>query len=220
MKQTAIVIGATGLIGSAVIEQLVALKNVSNIIAINRRSVEYSSAKVHNQIVDFEHLKDYASLFKGNMLFSCLGTTRTKAGSIEAQRKVDYYYQLTAAQLAVNNEVDQYLLVSSSGANTHSSNPYLKMKGDLEHSVITLPFKRISIFQPSVLMGEREVFRLGEKLGGWALSLASNIPGLGRYRPIFGEQVAAKMVQVSQQNKQPPENNIEYFQLDEIFIED
>ncbi|NJN48102.1 MAG: hypothetical protein HC808_18300 [Candidatus Competibacteraceae bacterium] len=105
-----------------------------------------------------------------------------------------------------------YLLVSSSGANEKSNNPYLKMKGELECKIQALPFERISIFQPSLLIGERADFRLAEKLGNWVLPVLCAIPGLQRYRPIHGEQVAAKMIQVSQQ----PGRGLERFRLDEI----
>ncbi len=127
---------------------------------------------------------------------------------------VGHDYQFKAAQLAANKGVHHYLLVSSSVANDQSNNPYLKMKGELEQGIKLLPFERISIFQPSLLLGQRVDFRLGEKLGSWVLPLLCVIPGLRRFRPITGEQVAAKMVQVSGQSGPA----LELFRLDEIFI--
>lgn len=88
------------------------------------------------------------------------------------------------------------------------------MKGELEQKIRSLPFERISIFQPSLLLGQRTDFRLGEKLASWVLPLLCIIPWLKRFRPITGEQVAAKMVQVSRQTGQA----LERFRLDEIFI--
>ncbi|MCX5883029.1 MAG: NAD-dependent epimerase/dehydratase family protein [Deltaproteobacteria bacterium] len=214
MGNTAIVIGATGLVGRALIDQLADADHISKVITLTRRPAEHSCSKVHNQVVEFEHLEDYASLFRADLLFSCLGTTRKQAGSIAAQRKVDLDYQYKAAQLAANHGVRHYLLVSSSSANINSNNPYLQMKGELEQRVQTLPFNRISIFQPSLLLGQRVDFRMREKLGSWILPALCIIPGLHRYRPISGEQVAAKMIQVSQQPGQP----LEWFRLDEIFI--
>ena len=213
MGNTAIVIGATGLVGRALIDQLADADHISKVITLTRRPAEHSCSKVHNQVVEFEHLEDYASSFRADLLFSCLGTTRKQAGSIAAQRKVDLDYQYKAAQLAANHGVRHYLLVSSSGANINSNNPYLQMKGELEQRVQTLPFNRISIFQPSLLLGQRVDFRIGEKLGSWILPVLCTIPGLHRYRPISGEQVAAKMIQVSRQPGQP----LEWFRLDEIF---
>ena len=88
------------------------------------------------------------------------------------------------------------------------------MKGELEQRVKSLPFKHISIFQPSLLLGQRPNFRLGEKIGSWLMITLCIIPWLRRFRPITGEQVAAKMVLVSQQSG----GAIELFSLDDIFI--
>ncbi len=214
MGKTVIVIGATGLVGRTLVDQLADADHIGKIITLTRRSAKHSSSKVFNQVVAFDHLEDYASFFEADVLFSCLGTTRQQAGSVAAQRKVDHDYQFKAAQLAADKGVHHYLLVSSSAANDQSNNPYLKMKGELEQGIKLLPFERISIFQPSLLLGQRTDFRLGEKLGSWILPLLCVIPGLRRFRPITGEQVAAKMVQVSGQSGP----SLELFRLDEIFI--
>ena len=214
MGNIAIVIGATGLVGGALTDQLADADHISKIITLTRRPAEHSCSKVQNQVVNFDHLEDYASSFRADLLFSCLGTTRKQAGSIAAQRTVDLDYQYKAAQLAANHEVGHYLLVSASGANGNSNNPYLQMKGELEQRIQTLPFNRISIFQPSLLLGHRKDFRIGEKLGSWILPALCTIPGLRRFRPITGEQVAAKMIQVIRQ----PGHPVEWFRLDEMFI--
>ncbi len=214
MGEIAIVIGATGLVGGVLVEQLAEANHISRVVSVTRRPVEYAGSKIENQVVDFDNLDDVASVFKGDLLFSCLGTTRRQAGSLEAQRMVDLEYQYKVAQLAASQGVQHYLLVSSSGARANSRSAYLQMKGELEKRVRPMPFKRISIFQPSLLMGQRPELRFGEKLGSLILPLLTAIPGLHRYRPIRGEQVAAKMVQVSQQPGQP----LEWFTLDEIFI--
>jgi len=213
MTKKALVIGATGLIGRALVDQLAASDHIRELVTITRRPAPHSSTRVRNEVVDFERLDEYAQLFDGDLLFSCLGTTRSRAGSLEAQRRVDVDYQLRAAQLAVDNGVNHYLLVSSSGANADSRNTYLKMKGELEQRVLKLPFERISIFRPSLLLGERDELRIGEKLGSWLLPLLCTLPGLRRYRPIRGEQVAAKMVAVSAR----PGPAVETFTLEELF---
>lgn len=214
MGKTAIVIGATGLIGKALVDLLVAAVHIDKIITLTRRTTEHSSSKVFNYIVDFDQLENYAELFTADLLFSCLGTTLKQAGSIAAQHKVDIDYQYNAAEIAANNGVEHYLLVSSSGANAQSKSPYLKMKGVLEQKVTSLPFKRISIFQPSLLLGQRTDFRFSEKVGSWLLPVLCMLPGLRRFRPITGKQVAEKMVQTSMETGQ----SIECFRLDEIFI--
>lgn len=212
-NKTAIVIGATGLVGSSLVDLLADAEHVDQVITLTRNAVKHRSPKVVNHVVDFECLGDYSPLFNADLFFSCLGTTKKQVGSIAAQRKVDLDYQFEAAQLAAQSGVSHYLLVSASSANEQSKNAYLQMKGELEKRVVELPFKRISIFQPSLLLGNRKEFRLGEELGRYLLPLLCLIPGLRKYRPIKGEQVAAKMLSVSRQVGPP----LEWFCLDEIF---
>ncbi|WP_435237310.1 NAD-dependent epimerase/dehydratase family protein [Psychromonas sp. PT13] len=214
MNKTAVVIGATGLVGHAIVMQIIQMEQISKIVTLTRRPVSYSSEKVVNQVVDFDNLEGISELLRGDYLFSCLGTTLKQAGSIEAQRKVDIDYQFKVAQLAANVGVEHYLLVSASGANPQSKNAYLKMKGELEQKITALPFSQISIFQPSLLLGQRDHFRMGEKIGSWILPILGFIPVLKRYRPITGQQVAKKMIAVSQQTLP----RLNYFRLDDIFI--
>ncbi len=214
MNKTAIVIGATGLIGSHLVEQLISAAHITKVITFTRRPVSYNSNKVINFVVDFAQLEQHSSLFKADILFSCLGTTKKAVGSIDAQRKVDFNYQLDAAQLAAKNGVEHYLLVSSSGANANSRSAYLKMKGELEQAVAQLNFKSISIIQPSLLLGERDNdFRLGENLASVFLPVLCMLPGLKKFRPITGKQVAIKMCNISAQ----PAQGLKYYKLDELF---
>lgn len=213
MAKRAIVIGATGLVGRALTDRLAGADHIGEIVTLTRRPVPHVSARVRNQVVDFDHLEATADGFAGELLFSCLGTTRKQAGSLEAQRVVDLDYQFRAARLAAEHGMRHYLLVSSSGANARSANPYLRMKGELELKIQVLPFERISIFQPSLLLGRREHVRPAEKLGGWILPVVCALPGLRRFRPITGDQVAARMVQASRE----PGPALEWFRLDEIF---
>ena len=111
MSKIAIVIGATGLVGNALVNKLANAEHIDKIITLTRRSVNHTSLKVENHVVDFNQLEDNASLFKGDFLFSCLGTTRSQAGSIAAQREVDLEYQFKAARLAAQNGVPHYLLI-------------------------------------------------------------------------------------------------------------
>lgn len=213
MKKKAIVLGASGLVGSHLVQQLVNASHVDKIIAITRRAVDFKSPKVHNAVVDFDDLANFKEAFEGDVFFSCLGTTRKQAGSIKAQRKVDFEYQLEAATLAIQQGVEDYFLVSSSGANANSHSPYLKMKGQLEGAISELPFKRISIIQPSLLLGERDQSRVAEGIGSLVLPMLCKLPGLSRFRPIHGFQVAQKMVQLSEQRN----TGFLRLTLDEVF---
>ena len=214
MGKVAVVIGATGVVGREVVNLLAKAEHIDRVHTLTRRAADYTDTKIENHVVDFARLEEYKDLLQGDLLFSCLGTTKKQAGSIEAQRVVDYDYQYQAAQLAAANGVAHYLLVSSSGANAGSSNAYLKMKGELEDSTTQLGFERVSIFQPSLLIGERKDVRMGEKIGSSLLPVLCKLPGLSKYRPITGAQVAAKMVQVSNTDG----TGLSRYVLDEIFI--
>ena len=211
--KTAIVVGATGLVGKSLVDRLATESDIEKVVAITRRPVEYKSDKIVNEVVNFDELEKHSDIFRGDILFSCLGTTAKQAGSIANQRKVDFEYQYQAAKIASENGVGHYVLVSSSGADASSRSPYLKMKGELEDEVSLLAFQRISILQPSLLIGERESFRLGETLGSWILPLLCKLPFLKKYRPISGDEVAKKMVSVSLSEG----STREIFRLDEVF---
>ncbi len=215
MNKRAIVIGATGLVGRALTDQLAEAAHITEVVTLTRRPVGHQYPKVKNHVVDFDDLDSCAEWFSADSLFSCLGTTRKQAGSLAAQRSVDLEYQYKAAKLAVGNGVKHYLLVSSYGADASSANPYLKMKGELEARVLTLAFERISIFQPSLLLGPRQNLRFGETLASWVLPGLCHLPPLRRFRPVTGQQVAEKMTSVSQQRGQAQE----WFRLDEMFLE-
>lgn len=206
-------IGATGLVGKNLIKALVAEPTIKEVMAVTRKQTDFNSPKVENCVVDFDNLASYRHVFTGDALFSCLGTTKKQAGSIAAQRVVDVEYQFKAAELAVTNGVSEYFLVSSSGAKSSSTNDYMQMKGELEDKITQLNFKRICIFQPSLLIGQREKFRFGEKLGSWVLPVLCLLPVLKCFKPIYGYQVAAKICQESTKHGL----GIQRFTLDECF---
>jgi len=216
MGKTAVVVGSTGVVGREVVTQLAAQVAIDQVVSLTRRPVSYENPKIHNQVVNFDQLEQERQWFKGDLLFSALGTTLKQAGSIKAQRKVDLEYQFQAAQLAADQGVEHYLLVSSSGANANANakSEYFKMKGELEQKVRDLPFKRITFVQPSLLLGERPDTRLGEKAAAFILPLLCHLPGLTKYRPITGTQVAKAMIEFSQRSGQP----VETYQLDQLFV--
>lgn len=213
MSKKAIVIGATGLVGNELVKLLCQTTEVSEVVVIARRKLAYNHDKLKCHIVDFEKLVEHSYLFQGDVLFSCLGTTKKQAKTIEAQRKVDLNYQYLIAEMAANNNIQDYLLVSSSGANNKSRSPYLRMKGDLEEKVRALSFERISILQPSLLLGKRQEFRIMETLASAILPILCKLPLLKRYRPISGQQVAHKLLDVYQNQTEHQAT----YTLDELF---
>jgi uncharacterized protein YbjT (DUF2867 family) len=192
----AVVIGATGLVGRALVEQLIRHDSFKSILVFGRRNTGLQHPKLNEVIIDFEKPDEWSALVKGNVLFSALGTTIMQAGSQDAQYQIDYTYQYRFAEAAAKHKVDKYVLVSSVGATPASRFFYTKMKGELEIAIRSLPFRQTDIIQPGFLdgAGARKDKRPLEKIGV-AVTKGFNILGLFRkYRPVRGETVARAMI--------------------------
>ena len=153
--KTALLVGATGLVGGLVLEQLLADTYFEKVIVLTRKSLGKSNAKLKEVLVDFNKLDDYATEIKADAVFCCLGTTIKVAGSKEAFKKVDFEYPFKIAQLAKQNGTSTYLLITALGASTNSMIFYNKVKGELEEEVSKLNFDSFHILQPSLIIGER-----------------------------------------------------------------
>ena len=130
-----------------------------------RKDPNITHNKLKTYVIDFSKIENYKDLIKGDVLFSCLGTTLRVAGSKDKQYLVDYTYQYEFAKIASDNGVADYSLVSSIGANEKSPFFYPKIKGELEMAIKRFPFKTIQIFQPPTLIRQEELIRTGEKIG-------------------------------------------------------
>ena len=192
--KTAIVIGATGLVGRALVRLLIDDPRFERVRVFARRGTGVAAPKLEEHLVDFERLADFGDLIRGDVLFSSLGTTRSQAGSKEAQYRVDHTYQLEFARLAAANGVPSYVLVSSAGASAKAMSFYMRMKGELERDVAALPFKHIHILQPGFLAGRRDPPRAGEKIGLAVMNAFGAIGPLRPYRPIEDSTVGRAMI--------------------------
>jgi uncharacterized protein YbjT (DUF2867 family) len=199
-NKTALLFGATGLIGSRCLKSLIQHTSYSKIMVFSRKKIDISSPKLVQHIVNFEDIPNWSHLIKGDDLFYCMGTTMLKAGNKTEFHKIDYHYAIDIAKAAVQNNVNQYLLVSSVGANAKSAFFYSQVKGELEDAVRELTFWAVHIFQPSVLLGERNENRFGEQVAGMIGKGLDAILGgvLTKYKPIEAVFVAQAMVNVAQ----------------------
>jgi len=195
-SRTAVVLGASGLVGGFCLRALVDDADYTRVLTFGRRQLPaLTRAKVAQRIVDLESLT--AEDFRGVQdVFCALGTTIRKAGSQEAFRKVDLELPLRAAQEAAKAGVEQFVVVSSVGADAASKNFYLRTKGELETELGKLAFRAVHILRPSLLIGKRPEFRFAERLA-ITIAPALDILTLGKlrkYHSIRAEAVGRAMV--------------------------
>jgi len=198
--KTAIVIGSTGLIGTELVNQLINHPNYQKVILLNRRESAFKHAKIEERLLNFD-----APETKGitcDDVFCSIGTTLRKAGSKAAQFKIDCEYPTTLAALLKHQGATQFALVSSLGANAEASNFYLRTKGQLEKNITDLNYNCTIIVRPSILLGDRKEFRLGEKIGIVLMqALRPLMQGaFKKYRGVKASKVAAKMIESCNSN--------------------
>ncbi|MDB4894438.1 MAG: oxidoreductase [Firmicutes bacterium] len=196
VARTAVVAGASGLVGGHVVRALLDRPEYSHVTVLVRRQLDLVHPRLEQRLVDFDRLDEQADAFAGADVFCCLGTTIKKAGSQAAFRKVDYAYPLTLGRLARQQGARRFLLVSSMGANPHSRVFYSRVKGELENGLAELGLTALLIFRPSLLLGERQEHRPGERIGAAVMKVVGPlmVGGLRKYRAIHGRIVAQAMV--------------------------
>ncbi len=202
MARTALLLGATGLVGGELLTLLLADADYRQVTVLVRRNLSQSHPKLVQRVVDFRDLAKAADAFKVDDVFCCLGTTIKKAGSQQAFREVDYTYPLESAKLAVQQGAGQYLLITALGANAKSSVFYSRVKGEVEEAIGKLPLKSLHIFRPSLLLGDRQESRTGEKIAVALMKpLGFLLAGpLKKYRGIEARTVAQAMLRTAKRN--------------------
>lgn len=194
---TAIIIGATGLVGSALLQVLLTDNRFTKVIVLGRSKTEVSHEKLEEHIIDFGKPQLWKQYVQGDVLFSCLGTTMKQAGGKDAQYRVDYTYQFAVASIAAENKVPVYVLVSSVGANPDSRFFYTQMKGQLDDGVSRLPFSSINIVRPGLLYGPRKQKRAGEGASVVLIKAFNSIGLFKKYKPITSKTVAQAMIAIA-----------------------
>lgn len=195
-KMKALVIGATGATGKDLVSKLLEDQDYKEVNIFVRKPTEIDHPKLKTHVVDFEKPEEWKNLVQGDVAFSCLGTTLKDAGSKEAQKKVDYDYQYNFAKTAKENDVDDYILVSSYGANPNSKIFYSRMKGELEKSIKDLHFNKVTIFQPGMLERKNSE-RPSEVLGGKIIKFANKFGILTHQKPLPTDILAQAMINSS-----------------------
>jgi len=192
LPRSALVVGATGLVGSKLVATLLADPRYDSVHALVRRPFVSKNVTLREHVVDFAQLEGFVWPAVDDV-YCCLGTTIRAAGSQAAFRAVDHDYPLAVARGALRGGARQYLFISAMGADAHSSVFYSRVKGELEAAIAALKFHAAIAFRPSLLAGDRTEHRLGERL---ALLVLQPLRGLvpAKYRPVADTAVARAMV--------------------------
>ena len=200
-EHIALVIGASGLIGSFVVEELLKDASFKSVRVLVRKNLKINHPKLQQTIVNFNDINDYAEKFRfGDVIFCCIGTTQKKVkGDKVAYEKIDFDIPINAARMGIVNKFKKFLIVSSVGANENASNFYLKLKGKTENALQQFSYESISIFRPSILLGNRKEIRPAEKIMQGITKTISNLfsGSLRKYRAIYASDVAKAMVKES-----------------------
>lgn len=199
-KRNALIAGATGLVGSSLLQQLLADDQYDKIVTITRKKIAVTHPKLIQQLVDFDSIESLKLDFPVDDVFCALGTTIKTAGSQDAFYKVDFTYVVNLGKWCEANGVTRFLIVSAMGANAKSGIFYNRVKGEMEAAVSQLNTPQKQVFRPSLLMGNRTEKRGGEKIAQAVMG------GLGflfvgpllKYKGIHADMVAKAMIKAAE----------------------
>jgi uncharacterized protein YbjT (DUF2867 family) len=200
--KTALLVGASGLVGGHCLQFLLEEPSYTRVVVLVRRPLSIAHVKLVQHVVDFSELETLGECLTADDVYCCLGTTIKKAGTQEAFRRVDFDYPIKIAALTQHCGANQFLIVTSLGADPHSRIFYNRVKGEVEEAIRKISFTTINIFRPSLLLGDRTEHRTAEKAGAFIMSVLKYVLAgpLKKYRAIQAHDVAQVMVRTAQMN--------------------
>lgn len=223
MNRTAIIIGASGLIGGELLNQLLTDDYFDTVKSIGRRILEVQHPKLQQYTVDFTDNKSLEQYIAGaEFIFCTIGTTQKNVGGDEqAYKKVDYDIPVNIATIAAKYEVYGFIIVSVIGANVDSNNFYLKLKGVTEEAICKQPIPLIGILRPSLLLGNRKEKRFGERIAQTVMPVFSPLlfGSAKKYKPIKASDVATCMLRIAKKGVRGIKV-YEYKEMQELIIKD
>ena len=200
----ALLFGASGLVGSHLLNQLISNNNYSKIKLFVRSAIDLNDPKIEIIQTDFNNLENHREDIKGDDCFFCIGTTKKNSPDKNEYKRVELEVPKQIAQIAKSNFVNSFVFVSSGYADPKSSGNYLKFKGEVEEELKKLNFPKLGVMRPSFLLGDRKEKRVGEKIGIFIFKLISPLllGPLKKMKPIHSEIVARSMIKVANEDLQ------------------
>ena len=198
--KTALLFGASGLVGNHLLNQLISNNNYSKIKLFVRSTINISDPKIEIIQTDFKNLENHKEDIIGDDCFFCIGTTKKNSPDKNEYRRIELEVPKQIAQIAKSNSVNSFVFVSSGYADPKSSGDYLKFKGEVEEELKRLNFPKLGIMRPSFLLGDRKEKRIGEKIGIFVFKLLSPLflGPLKKMKPIHSATVAKAMIAITQ----------------------
>jgi len=198
--KSALLFGASGLVGGHVLNQLISNNNYSKIKLFVRSLINISDPKIEIIQTDFNNLENHREDIKGDDCFFCIGTTKKNSPDKNEYKRVELEVPKQIAQIAKSNLVNSFVFISSGYADPKSSGDYLKFKGEVEEELKRLNFPKLGIMRPSFLLGDRKEKRIGEKIGIFVFKLLSPLflGPLKKMKPIHSATVAKAMIAITQ----------------------
>ncbi len=214
--KTALIFGSSGLIGNELLNIILQNNNYNKVKIFVRSVPNNNDTKLEIIQTDFTNLEKHKDSIIGDDCFFCIGTTHKETPDKNEYRRIEYDIPVKVAQIAKSNSVNSFVYTSSIGANSNSSGSYLKNKGQVEEELKKMNFLKLAVIRPSILLGNRKSFRLGERIGIFVMKALSVffLGSLKKYKPIKAENVAKAMMSIAESNYQ--KTTFESDRLEEI----
>ena len=214
--KTALIFGSSGLIGNELLNIILQNNNYNKVKIFVRSVPKNNDTKLEIIQTDFTSLEKHKDSIVGDDCFFCIGTTHKETPDKNEYRRIEHDIPVKVAQIAKSNSVNSFVYISSIGANSNSSGSYLKNKGQVEEELKKMNFLKLAVIRPSILLGNRKSFRLGERIGIFVMKALSVffLGSLKKYKPIKAENVAKAMMSIAESNYQ--KTTFESDRLEEI----
>jgi uncharacterized protein YbjT (DUF2867 family) len=206
-------VGATGLVGSEVLNQLISEEKIKKINVLTRKIIDIQSPKVVNFVIDFDKDEDLKNSIHGAAIICCIGTTKAKTPDVGEYEKIDRDIPIRLAKIGKENGIEQYHLISAIGANKHSGINYNRIKGEAEEGVLATEIPKTLIYRPGMLIGKRNESRPGEFIAQ-KLSFLFDLFMIGsmqKYHSVKAEYLASRIVRNCMSTKKDDSSEIHYF---------
>ena len=214
--KTALIFGSSGLIGNELLNIILQNNNYNKVKIFVRSVPNNNDTKLEIIQTDFTNLEKHKDSILGDDCFFCIGTTHKETPDKNEYRRIEYDIPVKVAQIAKSNSVNSFVYISAIGATSNSSGSYLKNKGQVEEELKKMNFLKLAVIRPSILLGNRKSFRLGERIGIFVMKALSVffLGSLKKYKPIKAENVAKAMMSIAESNYQ--KTTFESDRLEEI----